>query len=241
MGLYRERGIVLRTIKLGEADRIVTLVTEGHGKLRAVAKGVRRTKSRFGGRVEPLSHVALLCYEGRNLDTITQAEALEHFRPVREDLGRLSRALSLLEVVDAVVQEGEDDPRLYQMLLGALRTLAAGEAPLLVPAFFWKLLAQQGFRPSLDSCARCGMTGDAEALDAFDPGEGGVLCRSCRRGTRITPDAVALLRRILGGDLVGVLAEPASPDGAELEHLATRALEHHLERRLRTPGLLDPA
>lgn len=241
MGLYRERGIVLRTIKLGEADRIVTLVTEGHGKLRAVAKGVRRTKSRFGARVEPLSHVALLCYEGRNLDTITQAEALEHFRPVREDLGRLGRALILLEVVDAVVQEGEDDPRLYQMLLGALRTLAAGEAPLLVPAFIWKLLDQQGFRPTLDACARCGTTGDVEALEAFDPGEGGVLCRACRRGTRITPDAVALLRRILGGDLVGVLAESATTASAELEHLATRTLEHHLERRLRTPGLLDPA
>ncbi|MDP8954893.1 MAG: DNA repair protein RecO [Actinomycetota bacterium] len=240
MGLYRERGIVLRTIKLGEADRIVTLVTEGHGKLRAVAKGVRRTKSRFGARVEPLSHVALLCYEGRSLDTITQAEALEHFRPVREDLGRLSRGLCLLEVVDSVVQEGDEDPRLYQMLLGALRALAAGEAPLLVPAFFWKLLAQQGFRPSLDACATCGAAG-AEALEAFDPGEGGVLCRSCRRGTRITPDALALLRRILGGDLVGVLAEGASPAGAELEHLATRAIEHHLERRLRAPGLLDPA
>ncbi len=238
MALYREQGIVLRTVKLGEADRIVTLVTAGHGKLRAVAKGVRRTKSRFGARVEPLSHVALLCYEGRNLDTITQAEALEQFRPVREDLGRLSRGLCLLEVVDAVVQEGDDDPRLYQMLLGALRALAAGETPLLVPAFFWKLLAQQGFRPSLDACASCGAQGDVEALEAFDPGEGGVLCRTCRRGTRITPAAVALLRRILGGDLVAVLAEGASPAGAELEHLATRAIEYHLERRLRVPGLL---
>jgi len=236
VGLYRERGIVLRTIKLGEADRIVTLVTEGHGKLRAVAKGVRRTKSRFGARLEPLSHVALLCYEGRSLDTITQAEALEHFRAVREDLDRLSRAVCLLESVDAVVQEGDDDPRLYQMLLGALRTLAAGPAPLLAPAFSWKLLAQQGVSPVLDACVRCGAGDD---LVAFDVGEGGVLCRGCRRGTRITPAALALLRRILGGDLVGVLAEGPSPAGDELEHLANRALEHHLERRLRAPGILD--
>ena len=236
MALYRERGIVLRTIKLGEADRIVTLVTESHGKLRAVAKGVRRTKSRFGARLEPLSHVALLCYEGRNLDTITQAEALEHFRPVREDLDRLSGAMCLLEAVDAVVQEGEDDPRLYQMLLGALRTLASGPAPLLAPAFTWKLLAQQGFSPVLDACARCGADGD---LVAFDVGEGGTLCRGCRTGTRITTDARVLLRRILGGDLVHVLAEGWSPAGAELDHLANRALEHHLERRLRAPGVLD--
>ncbi len=236
MGLYRERGIVLRTIKLGEADRIVTLVTEGHGKLRAVAKGVRRTKSRFGARLEPLSHVALLCYEGRNLDTITQAEAVEHFRAVREDLDRLSRAVCLLELVDAVVQEGDDDPRLYQMLLGALRTLAAGPAPLLGPAFTWKLLAQQGFSPVLDGCVRCGGDGD---LVAFDVSEGGALCRSCQTGTRLTPAALSLLRRILGGDLVGVLAEGPSPAGAEVEYLANRAMEHHLERKLRAPGVLD--
>ena len=237
MATYHERGVVLRTYKLGEADRIVSLVTERRGKVRAVAKGVRRTKSRFGGRLEPMSHVALLCYEGRNLDTITQAETLEAFRPVREDLGRWARASCLLEVIDAVVQEGEDDCRLYQMLLGALRTLAAGEAPLLVPAFFWKLLAQQGFHPVLDRCASCGSTEDD--LVAFDEGEGGMLCRACRRGTRVTPEALALLQRILGGDLVAVLAEPPSPAVPELEHLATRALEHHLERRLRAPGVLE--
>ena len=238
MGLYRERGVVLRTIKLGEADRIVTLVTEGRGKVRAVAKGVRRTKSRFGARLEPLSHVALLCYEGRNLDTITQAEALEHFRPVREDLGRLTRAGCILEAVDAVVQEGEADPRLYQMLLGALRTLAAGDAPLVVPAFYWKLLAQQGYGPAVDSCAACG---DDSELVAFDPGEGGMLCRRCGRGTRVTPPALELLRRIVGGDLVAVLAETSPTAGPELEHLATRALEYYLERRLRSPGVLDRA
>ena len=239
MAVYSERGVVLRTVKLGEADRIITLVTEGRGKVRAVAKGVRRTRSRFGGRLEPLSHVALLCYEGRNLDTITQAEALEQFRPVREDLGRWARASCILEVVDALVQEGDDDRRLYQMLLGALRTLAGGAAPLVVPAFFWKLLAQQGFSPVLDRCACCG--GADEDLVAFDEGQGGMLCRGCRRGTRVTPEALVLLRRILGGDLMGVLAEPPSPAGTELEHLATRALEHHLERRLRAPGVLDRA
>ena len=238
MALYRERGVVLRTIKLGEADRIVTLVTEGRGKLRAVAKGVRRTKSRFGGRLEPLSHVTVLCYEGRNLDTVTQAEAVEHFRPVREDLGRLGRAVCILEAVDAVVQEGEADPRLYQMLLGGLRTLAAGDAPLLVPAFFWKLLAQQGVRPALDGCATCGASEDLVACDA---GEGGMRCRACRKGTRISPAALALLRRIFGGDLVAVLSEGPSAAGPELEHLATRALEYHLERRLKAPGVLHRA
>ena len=236
MSIYRESGIVLRTMRLGEADNIVTVVTDGRGKVRAVAKGVRKTKSRFGGRLEPLSHVALQLYEGRSLDTITQVETVEQFRAIREDLDRLARATTMLEAVDALVQEGHEDRRLYQMLLGALRTLEASPSPLVVPAFFWKLLAHVGFRPLLDQCASCGATND---LVAFDLEEGGVLCRSCARGTRLTSDALALLRRILGGDLVAVLNEPLTPAGHEVDHLATRALEHHLERRMRSVGILD--
>src|SRR5439155_4918512 len=142
-----DQGVVLRTIRLGESDRIVSLVTEGRGKVRAVAKGVRKTKSRFGGRLEPTSHVALQLYEGRELDVVTQAEVIDHFRVVREDLDRLARATPLLEAVDHIAEEREPNPRLYQMLVGALRALAAADSPLLVPAFFWKLLALEGFQP----------------------------------------------------------------------------------------------
>jgi DNA repair protein RecO (recombination protein O) len=227
---------VLRTIKLGESDRIVSIATEGRGKVRAVAKGVRKTKSRFGARLEPLSHVSLQLYEGRELDTVTQAETVESFRAVREDLDRLTQATAVLEAVDHLLQEGEDNPRVLQMLLGALRTLDAGPAPLVVPAFFWKLLAQEGFRPLLDACASCG----APEIAAFDLEVGGVLCRSCSSGaTRLTAGGLALLRRILGGDLVTVLAEPASSAGFEVEQLATRAFEIHVERRLRSMHLLD--
>ena len=235
-GVYRDVGIALRTVKLGEADRIVTFVTQGHGKVRAVAKGVRKTKSRFGARVEPPTHVALQLWEGRELDVVTSAEALDHFKAVRTDLDRLTRATALLEAVDAVVQEREEDSRVYAMLLGGLRVLAAQEAPLLVPAFYWKLLAQQGVGPVVDRCAHCG---EAAELVAFDAVEGGTLCRACRSGVRVSPDAVRLLQRILGGELVPVLAEPASAAGFEVEALATTALEAHLERRLRSVRLLD--
>ncbi len=235
-GVYRDVGIALRTVKLGEADRIVTFVTQGHGKVRAVAKGVRKTKSRLGARVEPPTHVALQLWEGRELDVVTGAEALDHFKPVRTDLDRFTRATALLEAVDAVVQERDADPRIYAMLLGALRVLSAQEAPLLVPAFYWKLLAQQGVGPVVDVCAHCGEVAD---LVAFDVAEGGALCRSCRSGTRISADALRLLQRILGGELVAVLSEPASAAGFEVEALATVALEAHLERRLRSIRLLD--
>lgn len=236
MALYRDQGVVLRTMRLGEADRIVTLVTSGHGKVRAVAKGVRKTKSRFGARLEPLSHVSLLLYEGRELDIVSQAESLDHFRAIRDDLDRMGRAASMLEAVDQVAQEREPSPRLYQLLVGGLRAIAARDTPLVLAAFFWKLLSLEGAHPLLDQCATCEV---ADGLEAFDLAEGGVLCRGCRRGAPISPGALDLLRRILGGGLADALNEEPGPASVELEHLANRSLEYHLERRLRSLGVLD--
>jgi DNA repair protein RecO (recombination protein O) len=234
--LYRDHGIVLRTYKLGESDRIVSFMTERHGKVRAVAKGVRKTKSRFGARLEPTSHVAIQLYEGRELDIVTQAESVDHFRELRDDLDRLTRAVSMLEAVDQMSLEGEPNARLYQMLLGALRTLAAEDSPLVLAGFFLKLLALEGFRPVVDRCATCGAT---EGLVAFDLTEGGLLCLVDRRGAAVSAEAVGLLQDILGGRLTSALAEPRSAATNEVDHLATRALEQMLERRLRSIGLLD--
>jgi DNA repair protein RecO (recombination protein O) len=232
---YREQGVVLRTYRLGEADRIVVLMTEGRGKVRAVVKGVRKTKSRFGSRLEPTSHVSLMLYEGRELDTVTQAEVLDHFRVVREDLDRFAKAQTLLEAVDSVAQQDQANPRLYQMLVGALRSLSAASSPLLVGAFFWKLLSLEGYQPVLDGCAGCGA--DDVELAGFDPDVGGALCRPCRRGPGVVPvtgDSLALMRRVLGGGLADALREPAGPAVREVTQLATAALEHHVERRLRS-------
>jgi len=237
MGLYRDEGIVLRTHKLGEADRIVSVLTRQHGKVRAVAKGVRKTKSRFGARLEPTMHLQLLFYEGRgDLQIVTQAETIDHFRAVRDDLDRLTRAVSMLEAADQLSLEGESNPALYQMLLGALRALAGHSGPLVVPGFFLKVLALEGFRPVVDVCVECGA---AEPLVAFDAESGGTRCSVHRIGTAVSPGALRLLQDILGGRLGAALNEPPSAATHELDQLATRALEHHLERRLRSIALLD--
>lgn len=236
MALYRDTGIVLRTYKLGEADRIVSFVTERHGKVRAVAKGVRKTKSKFGARLEPTSHVSLQLYEGRELDIVTQAESVDHFRAIREDLDRLTRAVTMLEAADQIALEREPNPELFRMLLGALRALEARNSALVVAGFHWKLLSLEGFRPVVEHCALCERD---EGLVAFDPIEGGLLCTDHRRGTRVSPEAVELLQAILGGRLAAALEAPASPATHEVDHLATRVMEHHLERRLRSVGLLD--
>jgi DNA repair protein RecO (recombination protein O) len=235
--IYRDEGIVLRTYKLGEADRIVVFLTQGRGKVRAVAKGVRKTKSKFGSRLEPTNHCALQFYEGRELDIVTQAESIDHFRVIREDLDRFARASAMLETADQLAQEGEVNPRLFQMVLGALRTLEASDSPLVTPAFFWKVLALEGYRPEVDECALCG---DEDApLVAFDLDSGGLLCRTCRRGTAVSPEAADLLQQILGGRLREALAAEVTSACAEVDHLATRAVEHHLERRLRSVTVLD--
>jgi DNA repair protein RecO (recombination protein O) len=239
--LYRDTAVVLRTYKLGEADRIVVLLTEEHGKVRAVAKGVRKTTSKFGARLEPMSHVRLLLYRGREggLDVVSQAESVEPLSPLLATLDRASQALAVLEAADQLALEREPNPRLYHMLVGVLRTIVARASSLVVPAFYWKLLAAEGLQPELDACVRCGEGGPDVSLIAFDLGEGGVQCRSCRTGTAISPAALGLLRDVLGGRLNEALGAPESPATHEVGVLATRALEHHIERRLRTIAMFE--
>ena len=237
MSLFRDRGVVLRTFRLGEADRIVVILTERHGKVRAVAKGVRKTTSKFGARLEPLTHVDLLLWQGRSeLDIVNQVEVLDSFRPVREDLGRLPRGMALLEVTDQIAQERHPDPRLFAMLVGALRALSdTGSDPvLLAPAFFLKALVLEGAGPVLDECASCGEPDGTVELVAFDLVAGGTLCRAHRSGRSMSPAALNLLHRILGGDLASVLAGPPPPGADEVAELATEAMEVHLDRRLRS-------
>ncbi len=236
MGLYRDEGIVLRTHKLGESDRIVSLLTRHHGKVRAVAKGVRKTKSRFGARLEPLTHLQLLFYEGRELDIVTQAETVDPFRAIRDDLDRLTRGVSMLEAADQLGLEGEANEPLFRMLLGALTALAHHSGPLVVPGFYLKVLALEGFRPMVDACVECG---EEEELVSFDLESGGVRCRSHRRGQAVSAEAMGLLRDILGGRLSSALNEGASSATVEVDHIAVRAMEHHLERRLRSIAVLD--
>jgi DNA repair protein RecO (recombination protein O) len=228
---------VLRSIKLGEADRIVTLMSQGHGKVRAVAKGIRKTASKFGARLEPTSHVAFQCYRGRELDIVTQVETLDANRSLREHYGCLTHAVSMLEAVDQVSLEREANPALYRMLERALRTLAERPSPMVSTAFFWKLLSLEGFHPMVDACVHCG---DGGPFPAWDFADGGVLCGTCLLGGRpILPETAGTISRIVGGALHRVLAEP--PDDrvlGEVERLAIATLEYHSERRLRSAALL---
>ncbi len=234
--LYRDTGVVLRTYKLAESDRIIVVLTEGHGKVRAVAKGVRKTHSKFGARLEPMSHVRLMLHEGRELDIVNQAESVDSLAPMVADLDHMTRGLAVLEAVDQMSLDREPNPQLYRMLVGVLRTIAVNPSPLVVPAFFWKLLTLEGVRPQLDACVLCGET---EPLVSFDMDHGGVLCRTCRSGAPVSADALELMRMILGGRLNAALDVPISQATHEVGNHATRAVEHHIERRLRSVHVFE--
>jgi len=244
VALYRDQGVVLRTIKLGETDRIVSMMTRGNGKVRAVAKGVRKPGSRFGARLEPTTHLAFQCYRGRELDVVTQVETIDANRVLREHYGCLTHAISMLEAVDQVALEREPNHALYRMLEQALRTLAREPSPVVSTAFFWKLLSLEGFHPMLEDCARCGRDLALDAADTmavFDLHDGGTLCVSCggAGGRRTSTAALAVVARMVGGRLRGVLDAPPPPEVLrEVERLAVAAIEHHSERRLRSAALL---
>ena len=185
MAVYKSKGIVLRSIRYGEADRILDLYTRDSGLVSGIAKGIRRTKSRFGGRLEPLSCVDFLAYEGRTLDTITQVEVLRSFHGVREDLGSLEAAGNMVGVVRAFSGGDEADRRIFNLLYHALDALEGRGSGFesIGAAFSLKLSGLAGYTPRLDACVSCDENLDGveeEYYHYFAPSLGGVLCAYCR-------------------------------------------------------------
>ncbi|MEU6697656.1 DNA repair protein RecO [Pseudonocardia sp. NPDC046786] len=239
--LYRDTGIVLRVQKLGEADRIVTMLTRQRGKIRVVAKGVRRTRSRWGARLEPFNHVDVQCYTGRTLDVVTQAQTVDAFAPaIVADWSAYSCGCAILETADRLVsEEGEPSLRVYLLLLGATRALADGlrEPVLVLDAFLLRAMSHAGWAPSLSDCARCATPGPHRA---FTVAGGGMVCPRCRPPGSVTPAAetVTLLEALLHGDWT-VADASADPTRREASGLVAAHLQWHLERQLRSLPLVD--
>jgi DNA repair protein RecO (recombination protein O) len=239
--LYRDEGVVLRTQKLGEADRIVTVLTRRHGKVRAVAKGVRRTKSKFGARLEPFSHVDLQLYTGRNLDIVSQAESIRSYGPpIVGDYPAYTAGTAVLETADRLTaEEKEPSLRLFLLVIGALRALSerSHPAPLVLDAYLLRAMSVAGWEPALSDCARCGVDGPHRH---FSVPAGGSVCPTCRPTGSATPNPVtiALLDALLTGDWTTAEAsQPASR--REGSGLVAALLQWHLERGLRSLALVD--
>ncbi|MEJ3403177.1 DNA repair protein RecO [Rathayibacter sp. YIM 133350] len=234
MPVYRDEAVVLRTHKLGEADRIVTMLTREHGKVRGVAKGVRRTASKFGARLEPFMVADVQLWEGRSLDVITQAETLGSYgATIAGDYERYTAANVMVETADKVT-ESEGSLQQYLLLVGALRSLARAEhaVGLTLDSYLLRALSVAGWAPSFQDCSRCGAPGPHNHVVVQ---LGGVVCDACAPpgAPRLDPAAITLLGALLTGDWE--LAD-AAPDAirSQASGVVAAYTQWHLERGLRS-------
>jgi DNA repair protein RecO (recombination protein O) len=239
--LYRDDAVVLRVQKLGESDRIVTLFTRRHGRVRAVAKGVRRTTSRFGARLEPFGHIDVQLMEGRTLDVVSQVEAVELYsKAFLDDYPRYTAASAVAETAERLTPvEEEPALRLYLLTLGAIRSLAAAEhtGSLVLDAYLLRAMAVAGWAPALRECAVCGKPG---VHRGFSVPAGGVVCPDCRPpgAAHPAPATLALMAALAEGDWPTADASDAAVR-REASGFVAAHLQWHLERGLRSLPLVD--
>lgn len=233
---YREQALVLRTYKLGETDRICHLLSTGQGKVRAVAKGVRRPGSRFGARLEPYSFVDVQLHTGKSLDVISQAELVRSFADVRADWVRSACGQAMVEAADRVAQEGERNVGLFLLLRDGLVTLDDDplEPASVLDAYLLRLASVAGYHPTLTACAACGAPGDHAA---FNLAAGGSLCPTCApAGSDPLSEGVLDVLRHLADDpwdrVAGGVAAPG-PARRSAAALVASYLTHHLGAPLR--------
>jgi len=241
VSLYRDEGVVLRAQKLGEADRIVTLLTREHGRVRAVAKGVRRTTSRIGARLEPFGHVDVQFYTGRTLDGVTQVETIASYGAnLVHDYARYTTGQAMLETAERMTpEEGEPAVQQYLLLVGGLRALVNAEhdSSLVLDSYLVRSLAVAGVAPSFDACARCGSPGPHAS---FSISSGGSLCAADRLPGSATParDTLQLLGALLTGNWT--VADASEPRARrEASGLVAAYLSWQLERGLRSLPLVE--
>lgn len=234
MPVYRDEAVVLRTHKLGEADRIVTLLTRAHGKVRAVAKGVRRTASKFGSRLEPFMVADVQLFEGRSLDIVTQAESLGSYGAViAADYASYTAANAMVETADRLT-EAEGSVQQYLLLVGGLRSLSRGEhgATLTLDSYLLRALSMAGWAPSFGDCARCGAAGPHGVVVVQ---LGGVVCAACAPpgAPRVDAATLSLLDALLTGDWASAEAAEAATR-SHASGLVAAYVQWHLERGLKS-------
>lgn len=238
---YRDDAVILRTHKLGEADRIITLLTHHHGQLRAVAKGVRRTSSKFGARLEPFMVADLQLVKGRSLDIVTQAVARASYGDaIAAKYDRYVVAAAMAETAERLTDiDGETSTAHYLLLVGALAALSRGaHAPeLILDSYLLRAVSIAGWAPSFSDCARCGEPGPH---GAFNVSLGGAVCHECRPPGSAAPaqETMALLGQLLSGNWAGADGS-LSIHRSEAAGLVAGYVQWHLERTVRSLKLVE--
>ncbi|MGC8480532.1 MAG: DNA repair protein RecO [Acidimicrobiales bacterium] len=222
MSVIEDRAIVLRGWKLGETDRIVSLLCENSGKVRAVAKGVRKSTSKFGGRLEPFSECRVSLWKGRGeLLTISQVDTERSNVGLSEDLDKLVKASAIAELLDKIAVEAVDTSALYALTSRAFGNLASDNSVNFLSAYFLRVATIEGVTPECEACIECGSTAD---LTYFDANGGGVRCQVHPSGAMLTPGALELLRLGIQGRIAELLARSEHQAAMELEGIVVSYL-----------------
>lgn len=240
--VYRVDAVVIRQRDLGEADRIVTLFARDRGKVSAVAKGIKRPRSKFAGALQLFSHLSVLLAAGRTLDVVTQVQPIDLFYHLREDMSRYAHACYAAELLDILTEEGASEPDLFDLLVAVLKGLDGGGDPAtLLRGYELKLLSRLGYGPELDTCVSCAV--EVEGGQAgFAVGEGGVQCRRCARALgvmNISAPALQAMRELLTMPVEQMATRRLSRAAREeLERILRPFVDYHVPRPVRCAAFL---
>jgi len=243
--LYKTEGIVLKSTEFKEADKIVNIYTKDYGKITAIAKGVRKIKSKFGSSLEILTHSVFLFYKGRNIDIVSQTEILESFFSSSKDVTKFAFAVNSVEVVNKLTEEREINIGLFNLLKEVLHYLRKTVDPkLLTLSFKWQTMSILGYRPSLNHCCRCNKSIEDQKEMYFNIKEGGLLCNNCvaedkERCIKVSLYFNKLVRKILITPL-STISNATIPDKKmkELEKITDLYISYHSEKSFKTEKFL---
>ena len=241
---YQTEAIVIKKTKLGEADRILSLYTPHLGKIRVVAKGVRRPRSKMAGHLELLTHSLISLARGRNLDTVTGSQTINSFLPLKSDLQLTSYALYAVELIDLFTADNDENYPLFQLLLETMHKLCQGNNYELILRYFeLHLLNEVGYRPQLGQCVSCHSLLKA-ITNSFSPSAGGVLCPRCSQSQffsyPLSANALNGLRFLQSGNYNTISQLKMSPElSQELEGIMRNYLKYLLEREVKSAAWLD--
>lgn len=244
--VFKTEAVIISQKEIGEADRLLSLYTPYLGKLKVVAKGVRRPKSKTGGHLELLNQSSVMITRGQNLDAIAQAQILESFLPIRSDLWRLSCGLYVAELVERFTPDHLPNPELYRLLVAVLHRLGEAKKGNVVLRYFeMRLLDLMGYRPQLRKCSRCDVALETGS-GCFSAASGGLVCQKCQLSLSaaylrpISLNAIKVLRHFQGSSLEASLRLRIDSDLAtELENLLRSFMHYVLEREIKSTAWLD--
>ncbi|MCX6812007.1 MAG: DNA repair protein RecO [Candidatus Berkelbacteria bacterium] len=236
-------GIIIKRMNFGEADRILTVLTHDHGKVKAIARGSRKILAKLGGSLEPFCLVDFIFHEGKSFYVVTSAVVINHFEKIHTDIDKIAKAFYIGELLDKSLEDHQNHPEVYELFKKYLENLEGADDPILIPVFSAKILESLGFKPEVFECLHCRQKLSL-AQNFWDDIEGGVICQSCHdkfgHGRKIENDLIKILRLIFSPTFaVGSKINISEKYKNQTAEILENYVEVILERELKSKKFLD--